>query len=594
MRYRFLGARIVLLALVVFLAIRGTDEGVELSSRAVHAEPMLMEMRRLAEAATTVDRSALVRAKMEALSIGDPGAIAAANAPLSTEALTRAASVMHRWLARIDPETRLLPTSMEPDGQQFIYGDTASDLFPHVGIATRLLAKDRFDLVLDMLASERRLTRGVPEPIDLRTDRETSIDPDEAIFGAAEYVKDGLLPLIERIGPDPWLARAREVTDAILSVADVPTPNHGKIPANSTEVNGDMLQVLSRLYWATREMKYLEAADRIALTYVEDVLPKTSYLPPNQWDFVDGEPIGRRRLRLSDHGNEVLSGLIEWHLIETALERPGVTTHRQTIRRMLDRILESGRNEDGMWLRVIEIPSGRVEQPGLTDSWGYVFQAFLAQAAIERRLPGGDTLVADRYDEAARTALQALPRYQDYPWEGGKMDGYADALEGALYLLDELTEPLAADWLDDQMEELFKFQQPDGTVLERDLDGNFIRTSLLYSAWLTRGTRLSPWDSQVHLGAALDGECTVYALSAEQQWDGRMVFDVARHRLHLGLPFDYPRLNKWPEWFVAEPERTYRLSGMLGERTLTGAELAAGVSLALVPGQSGTLRVCAA
>jgi hypothetical protein len=235
-----------------------------------------------------------------------------------------------------------------------------------------------------------------------------------------------------------------------------------------------------------------------------------------------------------------------------------------------------------------------VEQPGLTDSWGYVFQAFLAQAAIERHFPGGDAAVAERYDAAARKALEALPKYRDYPWEGGKMDGYADALEGVLYLLDEFTEPLAADWLDDQMDVLYKFQRADGTVLERDLDGNFIRTALLYSARLMRGARLAPWSSQAHLGGALDGECGVFAVSTDVPWDGRIVFDIPRSQQYMHLPLDYPRLNKWPEWLVAHPDKTYQVTGSLGDRQAGGAELADGLPIQLMPGTPVSLRVCPA
>lgn len=590
---RALLTRVLLAVLVlVILAISPADRKARLRTNEVQAEPLLKDMQRLKEQVNQTDHQALFSAKTTAIASGSPLAIAQANAPLSTEAQARAAVVMELWLTRLDPETGLMPTSIEPPLKQFVYGDTGADLLPHFGIAVNLLSPDRFGLILDMLNNERQLTTGVPETIDLDLNREISMDPDDAIFGAAEYVKDGLLPLMERLGPDPWLGRAREVVDTILATANVPTQKHGNVSANSTEVNGDMLQNLARLYWGTREPRYLEAADRMALTYLEDVLPKTTYLPPNQWNFMENEPIGRRRLRLSDHGNEVISGLVEWHVIESALQRPGVAIHRQAIRRMLDRILETGRNEDGMWLRVIEIPSGKVEQPGLTDSWGYVFQAFLAQAAIERQFPDGDVAVAERYEAAAQRALQALPKYRNYAWEGGQMDGYADALESDIYMLNVLVEPAAAEWLDDQIGVLFSFQRSDGTVLERDLDGNFIRTALLYSAWLTRGARLAPWSPDVDLGAAVDGDCTVFALSSSADWDGRLVFDTPRSRLNMQMPIDYPRLNKWPEWLVVESDKAYQVTGALGSGTALGSELAQGVALHLGQGESASLRVC--
>ena len=62
------------------------------------------------------------------------------------------------------------------------------------------------------------------------------------------------------------------------------------------------------------------------------------------------------------------------------------------------------------------------------------------------------------------------------------MDGYADTIESAIYILHEVDDPTAALWLDDQIGALYGFQQPDGAVVERDLDGNFIRSALLNAA----------------------------------------------------------------------------------------------------------------
>jgi hypothetical protein len=590
---RLLGVRALLLLLVVVAASPGNLQP-RLATTEIPTEALLDDAQRLAIQMNAMDHAALLGNKRAAVANAIPLAIAGTNGALATEAQVRAAVNMKLWLTRLDRVTGLPPTSFDPYIPQFVFGDAGADFFPHFGIAVHLLSSDDAGLIRNMLSNERRLTSGIPETIDFGRPREIAMDQDAAIFDAAEYVKDGLLPLIERLGPDPWLGRASEIADAIIAAANVPTPKRGNVPANSTEVNGDMLQLLARLYWATRDNRYLEAADRIALTYIEDVLPKTTYLPPNQWNFIENEPIGRRRLRLSDHGNEVISGLIEWHLIESALQRPGVEGHRQTIRRMLDRILQTGRNEDGMWLRVIEIPSGRVEQPGVTDNWGYVFQAFMAHAEVERRFPNGDLAAADRYDEAARRAIQSLPNYHNYSWQSGEMDGYADALESVFYMLDRFPEQRASDWTDEEMGALYKYQKPDGKVLERDLDGNFMRTSLLYASWLMRGARLTPWSPNVDLGAAVDGDCVIFALQANADWLGRIVLDTPRSRENFKLPFDYPRLNKWPEWFVAEPNHDYHLTGSLGERLVKGEELSVGLQVKLTAGQDSWLRVCPA
>jgi hypothetical protein len=294
-----------------------------------------------------------------------------------------------------------------------------------------------------------------------------------------------------------------------------------------------------------------------------------------------------------------LPGLIEWHLAETLRDNPSASEHRPAIRRMLDRLLTKARTPDGFWLRVIEIPSGRVEQEGVTDVWGYVFQAFLAQAIVEERADGGDPALAVDYREAARRAVRALPNYRYYGWEQGKMDGFADALESAIYMLHELREPAAEAWLDDQMPVLYGFQDAEGRVDDGYLDGNFIRTSLLYGFRLTRGARLDPWPEGGLLGGADSGGCLTLVAAARDTWDGRLVLDQPRHRLFGRLPIDYPRLNKWPEWFVVEPDQSYEVEvstvgTAVARVVVTGAALAEGVELSLQPGRETYVRVCPA
>jgi len=548
----------------------------------------------------SLNRSSVRNEKQRAAHSGDARREALSNAVLAAESVARVRFVLGRWTDRFDAESGLLRTSVEADGNLWAYGDTGADLYPHMTIAAKLLEPELYQRFENVMWAERARSGGLPYDVDLGTHLPIDQTVNERIFGVAEYAKDGLLPLIDRLGPEPWLGRLREVTDAILEASVTPTRGRGSIPADSTEVNGDMLQVLARLWWATRDDRYLQAAERIGLTYLEDVFPKTSYLPPNRWDFVDGEPLDRRRFRLSDHGNEILPGLIEWHLAESLGGNPAASAHRPAIRRMLERLLSKARTQDGMWLRVIEIPSGRVEQEGVTDAWGYVFQAFLAQAIVEEHAPDGRPELAAEYRDAARRAVRALPNYRNYEWEQGKMDGYADALESALYMLHELREPAAAEWLDDQMPVLYGFQDAEtGAVVERDLDGNFVRTSLLYGQYLTRGAWLAPWPVGGMLGGAEDGGCLVLSAASRTDWSGRVTFDLARHSTYFQMPVDYPRLNKWLEWYTVDPARSYRLeSGADGEspsqRSVVGSELIEGVELTLAANRPTYLRLCPA
>jgi hypothetical protein len=280
-------------------------------------------------------------------------------------------------------------------------------------------------------------------------------------------------------------------------------------------------------------------------------------------------------------------------MVESLRGEAEAPTHRVAIRKMLDRMLDKGRNPDGLWYRVLEIPSGKIEQEGLSDNWGYVVQAFLAQAALERAVPDGEIARAERYEEASRDALRALPRYAYYPWQRGQMDGYADTLEGVLFLLPRLPDEAAARWVDEQIAVLFGFQGPDGTVEDNYLDGNFVRTTLLYGLSLTQGVWLEPWRPDVLVGAATDGSCVELAVTGVDAWEGRLRFDTPRHREYMHLPLDFPRLNEWPEAFTVEAGKTYEVTERGGDaRRLDGDVLAAGLPLRLEPGIIRSLRVC--
>jgi hypothetical protein len=579
------------------LGARTVDPGVpEIRDRALRAGDLSWvdpAGRAVRPTSTPLNRTDIARERASRAWAGDHVGVARLNAILATEGFRRSRMVLDRWLPRFDPGTGLLPSSLEPDGQLWAYGDTGSDLYPHLAIAAHLLAPEHDGLFTGLLAAERKLGPAVPDDVRIPGGQPVGLSLKERIFGNAEYAKDGLLPMLDRLGPDPWLGRLVEVADEIMAASETPTRNHGMVPADSTEVNGDMLQVLARTYWATGDRTYLDAAGRIARTYTQEVLPTTTYLPPNRWDFVEKEPLDRRRFRLSDHGNEILPGLLEWHFAATFSGDPEAEADRITIRRMLDRLADKGRSPDGLWMRVIEIPSGRVEQEGFSDNWGYVSQAFLIQALIEANAPGGDAEAAARYREVAAKSLAAVASYRYYNWQSGEMDGYADTIESAVYILHEVQDQAADLWLDDQMGALYGYQEPDGAVVERDLDGNFIRSTLLYAYRLTGGARLDPWTPDLLLGGSQDGACLTLWASSGQDWQGRLVLDRPRHRDYLNMPYDYARLNKWPEWFTASAGTGYRVTDSQGRtQTLDGNALIDGLPLTLTTGQELTFQVC--
>jgi hypothetical protein len=537
-------------------------------------------------------RRALLAERIQQRAVADADGFARLNSVLASEAFERAARVTAHWLDRRDQPTGLFPHTLRSDGRYWSYGDAGSDLFPFLAISTPYLLPERYGEILAVLAAERRLSKGFPQDVALDTLDPLDREPEKAMLNAVEYAKDGLLPMVEALGHDPWLPRMREVMDAVIDASDVPTPA-GRIPSPAAEVNGSALQALARLSWSTDDPRYIQMGRRIASAYLDRALPTTEHIPPHRWDFMENEPIGPRRFYLGDHGNEIVAGLVEWHRVETRLGLPEAPAHRAAINKMLDRLLQKGRTPEGLWYEIIDVPSGKVRDRDLSDNWGYLGQAYLDQAAAERAGTPSNPVSATRFEQAAATMLRAVTAVDFYEWESGAMDGYADTLESALYLLRYLDDPVAAEWVDEQIAVLYGFQRDDGSVTNENIDGNFVRTVLLYGLSLTRGTRVEPWAPTVALGAAADGPCLRVHLHAQDVWIGKLRFDGPRHQQHVGLTSDYPRLNQWPEWWSVDPSRRYAVT--LSDGTLIdleGSSLAAGLSVALTPNVGYDLRVC--
>ncbi|MCC6173933.1 MAG: hypothetical protein IT305_01410 [Chloroflexi bacterium] len=538
------------------------------------------------------ERRALLAERARQRQRGNLANVARLNSVLASEAFERAARLTAYWLDHRDGPTGLFPHTLRPDGRRWTYGDVGSDLFPFLAIATHYLLPRRDIEILTTMAAERRLTPGFPRDVSLDTLQPLEVEPEKAMLGVVEYAKDGLVPLVEALGPTPWLGRLREVTDAALATSTVPTLR-GPIPSHAAEVNGSALQALARLSWLTDDPRYLEMGRRIAAAYLDDALVTTEHIPPHRWDFIENEPIGPRRFYLGDHGNEIVAGLVEWHRVETHLNLPEGAAHRVAVRKLLDRLLARGRTPKGLWYQIVDVPSGKVRDRDLSDNWGYLGQAYLHQAEIERATPDGDLDAAARYEAAARTMLTSVASVDFYQWEDGEMDGYADTLESALYLLRYLDVPEAADWVDEQIGVLYGYQHADGSVTDENIDGNFVRTVLLYGLSATQGTRLEPWNPEISLGAARDGDCLWVHLHSQIDWRGRLVFDSPRHAANFGLPDDYPRLNQWPEWWAAQPGSSYAITRPSGAQLhVDGARLAAGLPIRLGPDAIYRLRVC--
>jgi hypothetical protein len=475
------------------------------------------------------------------------------------------------WLEQADPVSGLLPRNLTHDWY-WNAQDAAADNFPFYLLTA--FVTDDYHLKRDflhLLEQERRLTCRLDRlPDDFLFDRQGFRDGpyklDALIFGASEYAKDGLTPITEWLGPGPWLDRMQELVRDIWKHAPVASES-GPLPSSSVEVNGNMLQVDSRLYWITGDDQYRQWAFRLADHY-----------------FLHENLLQAERLQLDDHSCEVIGGLSEAYLIAARTDPERWRKYRPAMHAILDRILEVGRNPDGLLYHTVDPRTGKVLRDELTDNWGYNYNAFLTVAAIDG---------VARYREAVVKVLNHLHKYLDYPWEGGGADGYADSVEGAINLLNRIPVPSAFDWVDASMRTLLAKQGDDGIVEGWHGDGNSARTALMYALSKSQGVTAAPWREDVELGAAPAGEgrLRIFARAA-RPWRGRLRFDRKRHRDWFHLPVDYPRINQFPEWFTVEEAGAYEVFRRYGRpEPVSGKELLDGYRLTLEPGQAVLLTI---
>jgi hypothetical protein len=485
--------------------------------------------------------------------------------------------LMRAWLAQADPETSLLPDHVNRPERVYRPHNAGADLYPYLLLTAHLTAPDLYrGVMLDMLRSEIRYAthaNGLPGNFDLVT---RELGP-PSMFGAAEYAKDGLLAVTERLGRTPWFYRMADLTAAAMEAADVES-RFGRLPASDSEVNGEMLQTLVRLATMTGDHRFHAWARRIGDAYVRDVLPANHGLPAMQWDFARGT--GDHRLKLRDHGNEIVVGLALLLALERDRDGDRVAEYRPVLARMLDRILESA-NPDGMLYNVIDTRTLEPVDARLSDNWGYVYGAVYTFFQVTGE---------EKYRDAVRRVLGNLGSYRRYNWEPsgnarndalGSFDGYADSLESALYLVNREPVPEAMAWIDSEMDVMLGMQRPDGFVEDWYGEGNFNRTALLHADWKSEGVHPVPWQPGVRVGAVRRDAALLLSVQAPDGWSGVVRFDVARHRRWLNFSRNYVRLNEFPEWFTVDENTLYRVGRHAGDSHVVrlGSELAMGVDL---------------
>jgi hypothetical protein len=277
-------------------------------------------------------------------------------------------SLLKAWMTHADPKTLLLPDNPGAPHSEWIYTphNSGADLYPYLILTAELTDHNLYrGRMMEMLRNEVRYTNvkgAIPGNLMLESGK---LGP-PSLFGAGEYAKDGLIAVTEYLGRTPFFHRMVDMAADAMNAA--PVDSHwGNLPATDAELNGDYLQALVRLAVMTGDQRFLEWGRRIADAYIEEVLPGTYGVPAYQWDFSAHK--GDTKLKLRDHGNEMVVGLSLQYALENYLHTPRAEKYRPVIGKMLDRIIQSA-NPDGLLYNEVDAATLEPVNKGLSDNWG--------------------------------------------------------------------------------------------------------------------------------------------------------------------------------------------------------------------------------
>lgn len=524
----------------------------------------------------------------------DPWQAAAQQAQLYADCGRHARALLDGWLRlKRDPRTQLYSK-----GGEWNYANEAADHY-----ASLVLIAHHLDPALNegdgtlrrTLLNSIRLcetTSGLPCSYDLRTFAPGKVD----LGGVCEWLRDGLLRITDLMGADnDWYRELVRLTDALLAEA----ARQGGIQAIApgSEDAGNLLQVLARLAAMSGDLRYLEAAEELADSYL-----------------LDGDPLAKLpRFTFVDHGCEIVPGLAELFLVECRLNRPRAAAYREPLQQLLDRLLEVGRYpESGLWYCHANLrgpqPAGQgqpkeTKKPGLSGArfnpdvphcWGYVLFAY----ENFDRATGGDRYRAAiekpmRYLSTGRKRFDALKETQ-WPWTFSR-GCYGDSYESMIILWNRYRDvPRVEEWLDwTTLQAGFRRNAtPEyGPGAGAHDDGCTGRNLCAHMMLQSRGIRAVPFVAGLGCGAISDQGGLCIVVTSKSAWSGRLLFDGPRNAAGP-VAVDWARINEMPQWFVVRPELEYVLQ-IDGEdtRSVAGTELIGGVRLELPAGRTKRIEL---
>ena len=117
----------------------------------------------------------------------------------------------------------------------------------------------------------------------------------------------------------------------------------------------------------------------------------------------------------------------------------------------------------------------------------------------------------------------AKPAYQNHPWEGNSIDGFADSVEGGIYVMNRLPVPEGLAWADREVATNIVYaQDKDKLWGTMKLQSNGVRTAIIHALMHTRGLIARPWQQDLKLGASQTTDGVAVVIKVESKWSGKL------------------------------------------------------------------------
>lgn len=506
----------------------------------------------------------------------DPWQQATRRGAIFAECARNAGQILHGWIEhKRDPKTHLYSR-----GRVWNYHNEAADHYSSMVLMAHCVdpaLNEKGGTLHQTLTHSIRLCTtesGLPASYNLATSTRGRVH----VGALSEWLRDGLIRIVEATGTqNDWYRELTRLTDALLAEGK----RRGGLPrlAAGPEARGNLLQTLARLAVMSGQQRYLDAAEELADVYLL------------------GDPIAAvGKVNFVDHGCELVPGLAEVFAAEVACRRPRAQRYRQPLRRLLDRIVEVGRNpQTGLWCRSVDLRTGAVKAGPTPDTWGYVLFA----------LENWDRATGQsRYRDAIAKPLRwlAANRSNYAKYRGGLwpvthvIDNWSDSYEGMVVLWNRYRDvPDAFAWLDWTTHQGgHRRNAPNsryGPGNGGHLDGSTGRTLCLHLMLCSCGVRAGPRCGTLRLGGVQHDGGLLLALAGDADWRGTLRFDGPRGEF-AGAAIHWARINEMPRWFVVRPDREYlvRLDGQPAE-ALAGRRLIEGLPVELRAGQQRRIEV---